>query len=338
MPSVVQVHFSTHKYIHVLVCIYVSECWNNIISIFESFENARTMPKLNKTKRVANFGGVKGGRAKSIIIPEIPQNIDDLDTNMDFSQSISTDIDPRTNNDSDFPIMTTMTQDTDNDSDFSLKKIYGSSELTVRKSRPRVVSDFINPVFAYDQSRRNYVEVVEFDEVKHGPYTELHQNFTVLWIDTVNLETYHNEYHNNSELDHGIYVQSSVSTTKSNDIYNTACALAQSRRLTPHEFHHRLVRGERPIHFVGCSSIVEFAEAGHSLLPHTAFGLPLRSTSYKISVNIELYVRQLMDAVRSREGVMASSFLEGCEHEIQSALWATLPQWPNPNQQSFRYD
>lgn len=288
------------------------------------------MPKnKRKAQLLANFRGKKGGRRpRSLLVLE---NVDGLAMQMD--SAIHND---STNDDREHPIDNDFTNDlNDNgndDDDMATDTDYDFAARSVpQPQRSRVEPRFIRPVITYDPSKQSYVIAEEFDEERHGPLNSLHQLFGVCWINTDEVDQILRDGFVRDD-----FVQSTVSHTRTGDIVEAATNLSRAKRLTPYEFHER--RQRRPTsHFVGCPSIIKFKEEGHTVVPESAFAIPIWATSHEIALNIELRIRDKVGAIRSRVGLLAEGFLDGVDVHIEAAIWNTINEWAHINEHHFRY-
>lgn len=139
-------------------------------------------------------------------------------------------------------------------------------------------------------------------------------------------------------MSHEYFCQSTVSFPKTGDLVKAASKISTAKRLSPEEAADRRARGLQHTHYRGCTSVIEYKESGHTLIPQSAFSLRLWSTHREISANLELYIRPLTGTIFARRGVLAPGFLDGCHNEIQSAVWSTLPSRTNINQHHFEYE
>lgn len=293
------------------------------------------MPKNNrKLKKLLNFGGVKGGRPRSVVIeaevnllndPAIqpdPDFLSDLSQSTIIAKTFENVLDGSADHDD---VVHVDDSAIEPDSDFY--------NVPSQQQRQRVHSQFRIPVLTYDPTYRSYVIVEEFDESKHGKFGNLFNNYVVSWLNDCDVPANNNECIAHDEL-----CQSTVSYTKTGDIFTAACKLAAAKRFTPAEAAERRLRSVDNPFFTGSLSIIEYKESGHTLMPQSAFSLPLWSTHKEIAANIQLYIRPLTGSILSEHGLMAAGFLNGCHDEIQSAVWTTFPSWPNINQHHFQYE
>ena len=99
----------------------------------------------------------------------------------------------------------------------------------------------------------------------------------------------------------------------------------------------RRAQGKGQTFYRGCPSIIDFRGRGHTLIPESAFSIPLWGTHKEIMLNVELYIRNLTGSICARKGVLAKNFLDGCHDEIISAIWSSYDDWPNINQHHFKF-